>query len=242
MEWFKAIADFKEDEEDIWNADGSELIDLSAWKKKDLLEAHLETTYTNLSVGERKGVKKNIKRFLDELDEFVMQIGNRTFYDTPKDYRDDTIRNLDDLWKKGCQAYFKNKEGKAVYSLTKANKNPKAMNAAIKFGPWVIWKEDDWEDIQYNYKKWKRLQKRNKGADKNILPIAYPINQSQKERGRKDTRSMRSDDDKDKDKSRSRSRRSTSSRSRNKSKRRKTSSTSNHNSSSDGADSQASIV
>ena len=43
-----------------------------------------------------------------------------------------------------------------------------------------------WKDIEYGYKRWKRLQKQNKGIDKDaILLITYPINQSQRDRGRK---------------------------------------------------------
>ena len=242
MEWFKIIPDFNEEEEDVWNGDGSVLLDLTAWKDRKLLEDHMNEVYDKYSVGIRKGYKNDIKRFVDEADEFMMQVGNESFYDTSKEYKDDTITNLQELWDKACKVYFNNKDGVALYSLAKANKNPKPVNAKIKFGPWVLWKKNEWDNIKYGFKKWKRLKKRNKDSDKSLLSTTNTITQSQRDRGRKDTRNNRSDDDKDKDKSRSRSRKSTSSRSRKQSKRRKTSSTSNPNLSSDGADSQASIV
>ena len=61
MEWFKSIDNFNEDEEDVWNYNGSVLIDLDTWRKKEVLESHLESTYANLSVGERKSLKKILK-------------------------------------------------------------------------------------------------------------------------------------------------------------------------------------
>ena len=63
MEWFKCIKDFNEEADRLWNYDGSVLINLEAWKKKDELESHLENTYPDLSAGLRKGKKKHITRF-----------------------------------------------------------------------------------------------------------------------------------------------------------------------------------
>ena len=165
MEWFKCMDKFNENQKDAWNHDDSMLIDLEAWRNRESLANHLESTYVNLSIGERKRIKKNIKRFMDEVDDFIMQIGNETFHGSPKHYKEDTIKNLETLWIKACKAYFNNDDGKALYSRTQHNKNPKSTNAIIPFGPWVIWKEDGWEDIYYGYGRWKKIQKTNKSAD-----------------------------------------------------------------------------
>ena len=65
---------------------------------------------------------------MDELDEFLMQDGNESFYGSPKDYKEDTIKNLNDLWKKACQVYFNNDEGKAIYSKTQQIRIPNKIN------------------------------------------------------------------------------------------------------------------
>ena len=242
MEWFKIIAGFKEDRKDVWNTDGSVLIDIKAWKSKEALENHLNKLYEEFSVGTRKGLKKDIVRFINEADEFMMQVGNESFFSSSKDYRDDTILNLAELWLTACKVYFKNKEGKAVYSRFDPNKNLPSINQVIPFGPWIMWGKNEWKDIKYTYKRWKRLQKRSKDMDINTSSsTTFSINQSQRDRGRKDVRSDRSDDA-DKSKSRSRSRNTASSRRRTISNHKRTSSKSIIIQSSDYADSEASLV
>ena len=104
-------------------------------------------------MGERKRKKQHIIRFTSEVDELLMQIGNKTFYSASKEYKEETIQSLANLWLKAC------KEGKAVYSrlLRDNNENEtQSVNAIIPFGPWISWKKEDWEDVDYKYSAWKR--------------------------------------------------------------------------------------
>ena len=168
MEWFKCIDNFNENEENVWNHDGTVLINLEIWKNKDKLEPHLAEIYKDASIGQRKGMKQHIARFTSEADELLQQIGNKTFYSASKEYREDTIKALERFWKESCKIYFKNEEGKAVFSrLIKNNNKNKSQpcNAVIPFGPWVLWKKEDWEDVDYKYGKWLREQKRNKHTE-----------------------------------------------------------------------------
>ena len=210
-------------------------------EEKRVVENHLGTVYKDLGIGLRKGIKTDITRFINELDEFMMQVGNESFFSTSKDYRDDTILNLADLWTAACKAYFNNEDGKAIYSRFDPNKNLTPINAIIPFGPWIMWSKNEWKDIKYSVKRWKRLQKRSKNGNNTVSTTIFPTNPSQKDRGRRDSRSYRSDDS-DKSKSRSRSRKSASSRRRNTSNRKRTSSKSTIIQSSDYADSEASLV
>ena len=98
MEWFKCLDDFKTDNDKMWNYDGSVLVNIAAWNNKESLESQLNTSYPALSVGERKGKKKHILRFLEEANEFALQVGNKSFHGAAKDYRDATIINLNKLW------------------------------------------------------------------------------------------------------------------------------------------------
>ena len=89
-------------------------------------------------MGERKGMKQHIIRFISEVDELLLQIGNKTFYSASKEYREDTIKTLDRFWKKACKIYFNNEEGKAVFArlIKNNNKNKtQSCNAVIPFGP-----------------------------------------------------------------------------------------------------------
>ena len=155
MEWFKCIDEFNEKEQNAWNADGSVLIDLDAWKRKDKLEDHLVLAHKDYSVGRRKGLKKYIVRFVGELDDSLMQIGNESFYTALKDYKKETVLSLKELWMKACKVYFNNEEGKALYTRNSkdVNENGQLINAVIPFGPWVSWDEEDWEDVVYKYRK-----------------------------------------------------------------------------------------
>ena len=241
MEWFRYISNFKEDQTDIWNYDGSVLIDLEAWKEKEVLEEHLNKVYEELSIGQRKGKKKNITRFIDEVDDFIMQVGNKSFYESSDDYKKDTIISMANLWKKACMAYFNNEEGKAIYSRLKKNKNPQSNNAIIPFGPWIIWNKEDWEDVDYEYGRWRRLQKRNTDMDDNKSIATEDISQSQKDRGRKN---RRNDQSNNRNRSRSRSRTTSSSNTRHKHNHEKTLSDqkTNNNQSPDAIDSDSSKV
>ena len=142
-----------------------------------------------------------------------------------------------------------------MFSRTEKNKNTTSKNEIIPFGPWIIWKKEDWEDIDYGLEKWNIQQKRTAGSgnqssssSKVLLNLpsisdltsdSNPIPPSHKLRERRDKRS-----DKSRDKSRSRSRNPRSSPSRHNHNRNKTSSSSNHNNqqSSDAAKSDASAV
>ena len=170
-----------------------------------------------------------------------MQVGNQTFHGASDDYVKATILSMADLWSKACMAYFDNDEGKAIYTRLNKNKNPQSNNAVIPFGPWIIWSKDDWEDVDYNYGRWRRLQKRNKDADDSKSIISTDISPSQKDRGRKERGNKQSDD---RARSRSRSRKSTSSNTQQKHNHKKTSSnlSPNDKPSSDGADSEDDIV
>ena len=247
MEWFRCIDKFNENEENVWNDDGTVLINLETWKNKDELETHLSAVYKNASVGERKGMKQHIARFVSEVDELLLQIGNKSFYSASKEYKDITIKTLERFWKKACIIYFNNEEGKAVFSRLQKNNNKNksvSCNEVIPFGPWVLWKKEDWEDVDYKYGKWIREQKRNINTDSDSSEESDPpISQSQKDRGRKKKRDHRS---KKKRKSRSRSRgnNTTSSRTKKKHEHRNTSSNLDNiiNHTSDGADSESSTV
>ena len=166
MEWFKCIDKFNNEKENACDADGSVFIDIETWKKKEKLEDHFNAAYKDYQIGKRKGFMKHINRFTEEADDLLMQIGNETFYGASDDYKKDTIRSLADLWITACKVYFRNKEGKAVYTRAAKDKNEngQSINAVIPFGPWILWNEDDWAKVVYKYGKWKRLQKRNKDA------------------------------------------------------------------------------
>ena len=36
MEWFKCVDKFNENEKDLWNHDGSALVDLKSWKQRQI--------------------------------------------------------------------------------------------------------------------------------------------------------------------------------------------------------------
>ena len=77
---------------------------------------------------------------------------------------------MNDLWKEACKVYGNNDDGKMIY--TRKDKDSSiSINNAISFGPWVLWKKGDWNDIAYGFKKWKRLQKKNKGEDSQIAVV-----------------------------------------------------------------------
>ena len=247
MEWFKCMDNFNENEENVWNYDGSVLIDLETWKNKDELETHLAAVYKDASVEEREGMKQHIVRLVSEVDELLFQIGNKTFYTASKEYREDTIKTLEKFWMKACKIYFNNKEGKAVFSRLQKNNNKnktQSCNEVIPFGPWVLWKKEDWEDVDYKYSKWLREQKRNKHIELDSSEESEtPISQSQKDRGRKRRKEYRLKE-KEESRSRSRGRNTAPSHSNKKNDHRNTSSNPNINTnqSSDGANSEAATV
>lgn len=247
MEWFKCIDKFNENAENVWNYDGSVFIDLETWKSKEKLEQHLADVYKDASVGERKGLKQHVVRFVSEVDELLFQIGNKSFHTASKEYKDETIKTLEKFWIKACKVYFNNKDGKAVYSRLQRSKNKnkaQSINAIIPFGPWILWKKEDWEDVDYKYSKWLREQKRNKHNESDSSEESdSPISQSQKDRGRKKNKDHRSKKG-HKSRSRSRSRNPTSSHNRKNHDHRNTSSNSNNNNdqSSDGANSDSTTV
>ena len=139
MEWFKCIGEFDQKEESVWTHDESVIIDLDAWKNKDKLEPSLALAYSDASVGERKRMKTNIIRFIAEVDDPMMQVGNETFYATSKECKDETIISLADLSFKACKVHFSNEDGKAICSRLQKNKNEntQSVNAIIPFGPWM---------------------------------------------------------------------------------------------------------
>ena len=247
MEWFKCIDKFNENEENVWNYDGSMLIDVETWKNKGKVEEHLDSVYKDASSGERKGMKQHMTRFVSEVDDLLLQIGNKSFYSASKDYRDETIKTLERFWIKACKIYFNNKEGKALFSrLQRDNDKNKTQscNQVIPFGPWVLWKKEDWEEVDYKYDKWLRNRKRNKHIESDSSEESdSPISQSQKDRGRKKKKEYRSKK-RSKSRSRSRARNPTSSHIQKKHNHRNTSSNlnNNNNQSSDGADSEATTV
>ena len=64
--------------------------------------------------------------------------------------------------------------------------NGQSVNKVIQFGTWVLWTEDDWDDIMHEYEKWQRLQKRTKKVELvSAGELHWPILQSQLDRQRK---------------------------------------------------------
>lgn len=152
---------------------------------------------------ERKSSMKHINRFIEEAEDFRMDVENKMFYELNRDYRDATIKSLEKLWNEACKLCFKNEEGKAVYTRTDRDRQPKRIRGRIPFSPWVIWDREECSDIKYNHGKWQRLQKKYKRNDNDsLLQMDLSMNQSQKDRGRTNKRSNRSKEDKDKSRSR----------------------------------------
>ena len=87
-------------QEDVWNYDGSALIKLDAWKDEDASETQVGMACTDSSVGERKAMKKRVNRFITEVDDLLMQVGNATFWSASKDSKDETIKTLASSWPK----------------------------------------------------------------------------------------------------------------------------------------------
>ena len=51
-------------------------------------------------MGERKGMKKNIVRFISEVDNSLRQIRNESVDDAAEECKDETAKLLADLWLK----------------------------------------------------------------------------------------------------------------------------------------------
>ena len=134
MEWFKCIDEFNENEENACNYDGSVLIKLDAAKDKDELETYLGSASEDASTGERKGMKKNIVRYVSEVDDSLMQIVTESFYNTTKECKDETTSSSIALWRKARKDCFINDDGKAVHTRLRKNKNTQWINAVIPFG------------------------------------------------------------------------------------------------------------
>ena len=129
------------------------------WKDKDGLEPDLDSKCRNLPVGERKGFKKQIKRFVDEAAKFMCQVGNESCYNAAKECTKDTIKSLAGSWFKACNAYLRRED-------TAAWRHERGKEAAacevIPAGPSSSWGTKVWETMQHRCGKWKRLQKRCK--------------------------------------------------------------------------------
>ena len=98
------------------------LIDLDTWKKKEKLEDHFNAACKDYKIGRRKGLKKNINRSIEEVDDLLMEVGNGSFYGASDDYKQETILSLADLWIEACKVCFRNKEGKALYTRVSKDK------------------------------------------------------------------------------------------------------------------------
>ena len=109
----------------------------TSWKDKNEFESHFESTYSELSAGERKGLKKHIKRFVDVAEDFMSQIGNGTFRTASKDYQEETVRSLQKLWIKACSVYFRDSDSSALFTRSQKNNNP-ASTQEIPMGPWAF--------------------------------------------------------------------------------------------------------
>ena len=182
-DWFKHLDGFDEKSKGIWGEKGEVLLKWATiWKNKDGIESQLEARYKSLSVGQRKGLKKPIRRFVEEADEFMDQVGNGSFFGTKEEYKKETIKNLATLWFKACNAYYKRKDG--AVSVKRADKD-KSIFEVIAFGPWLFWSEEDWEEIVYKYNKWKRLQKRGQLSTTEVINMDSLISPSQQRRGRR---------------------------------------------------------
>ena len=72
MEWFKYIDIFNDKEENVCNADGSVLINLDTWKKKEKLDDHLNAVYKDYQIEKRTGLKKYMNRFSEEVDDLLI--------------------------------------------------------------------------------------------------------------------------------------------------------------------------
>lgn len=244
MDWFKCINNFNADAEDMWDAKDEVLIKWeTSWKDKDKLESYLADIYKDLSSGQRKGKKKYIKRFVDEADDFMAQVGNGIFRSSSKEYQDETIQSLQEAWSKACAVYFDNKEGAAIFTRSSRNKNAQSVREIIPMGPWIFWGQDDWDDIVYENKKWSRLKKRAALTGVSFVEDTLEIPLSHKDRGRKKRRSDQEEGDKSRSRSRSRTSATAPSRSRrNHNDKTSSSSNTNQNQSPDAADSDASTV
>ena len=76
-----------------------------------------------VSPGGRKGMKKYIKRFVEEANDLLIQVGNETFYGSPKEYKEETNKSLANLWIKVRKVHFNNDEGNALFTRLPKNKN-----------------------------------------------------------------------------------------------------------------------
>ena len=240
-DWFKCIEKFDEATKGVWDSNGGILVNwIKKWKDKNAVETHLDAKYRTLGIGQRKGLKKPIRRFVEEAEEFMDQVGNESFFNAKEEYVKDTMISLADLWVKACNAYYRRTDGA---SWIKREDKDKAAYEVITFGPWIFWNEHDWDDIRYKYNKWKRLQKRGEISNETVINMEPSISPSQQRRGRKnkDQSQHRKDD-----RSRSRTERNPRERTNNNhNKNRKDSnnnSNTNFNQEPDDIDSDASLV
>ena len=139
-EWFNCIDKFDENTKGVWDKYGKILMNWTKkWKDESAVETQLERKCSASSVGQRKGIKKPIRIFVEAADECLGHVVNGSFFGAQNECKKEMIKSLASTWFEACNACYR---GKDVAAWIKRKEKDAAAYEVIAFGPWLVWSED----------------------------------------------------------------------------------------------------